>query len=279
MERRIDEILGGARAAGKTVLTPYLCAGFPDSESLEPMLAACEHAGCPLAILGFPHALAVFEGSDIAAGMRRALAAGMRLDAIFEQTRRAHAVGAISGKFGLVAAVSASMLARASEAGSEAGPGGFMRRAKSVGIDAVLAVDVPLEEIGPFRVAADEARVQLGMLVSAAASQPRMAEITKIANGFVLLVARASNAAANEFAGAVSRLRSVTQLPILVGMDAATVSHVRNVTAQADGVVVAGFLARRVADARGKQAGEVAGEFLRELASGLSPARSPGGAA
>jgi tryptophan synthase alpha chain len=275
VERRIDEILGGARAAGKTVLTPYLCAGFPDSESLEPMLAACEHAGCPLAILGFPHALPIFEGSDIAAGMRRALAAGMRLDAIFEQTRRARAVGAVSGKFGLVAAVSATVLARASEAGQI----GFMRRAKSVGIDAVLVVDVPLEEIGPFRVAADEAGVQLGMLVSAAASQPRMTEIAKIANGFVLLVARASNAAASEFAGAVARLRSVTQLPILAGMDAATVSHVRNVTAQADGVVVAGFLARRVADARGKQAGEVAGEYLRELASGLSPARSPGGAA
>ena len=275
MERRIDEILGGARDAGKTVLTPYLCAGYPDNEALEPMLGACEHAGCPLAILGVPHALAIVEGASLAAAMGQVLIRGVKLEALFEQVRRARAIGAISSRFALVASVSASMLMR----DPAAGPGAFMRRAKTAGFDAVLAIDVPLEEAGACRAAADEAGVQFPMLVSAATPQARLGEIAKVATGFVLLVIRAPGTQPSELAGTVARLRGVTPLPILVRMHAATPSHVRGATEHADGVVIAGALARRVSNAGGKQAGEAAGEFLRELAPGLVPAKPTGGAA
>lgn len=274
MERRIDEILGGARDAGKTVLTPYLCAGFPDNEAFEPMLAACGQAGCSLAIIGLAHRGAIVEGTQVAAAMASVVARGTTIDATLEQVRRARAVGAVSGKFGLVAAASASMMRR----DKEPGPGGFMSRAKAAGLDAVLAVDVPLEEAGPYRVAADEAGVQFPMLVSTTTPQPRMAEIAKVATGFLLLLSRAGGAAA-DLANAASRLSSVAQTPILIGWDIATAAQVRSATEHGDGVVVAGPLTRRVANATGKHAGELLGEYVRELSAGLSAARPTGGAA
>lgn len=278
MERRIDEILGGARDAGKTVQTPYLCAGYPDNEALEPMLAACEHAGCPIAILAMAHATTFSEGADVAAAMGQVLSRGVKIDAIFELTRRARAIGAISGRFGLVAAVSAALLHR----DRAAGPAGFMRRAKAAGFDGVLVVDVPLEEAGPYRVAADEAGVQFPMIVATSTPQPRVGEIAKVATGFLLLK-RVGRASAADLANAAARLRSVTQMPILVGSGATSPSHVRTATELGDGVVIAGALARCVAGASGKHAGEQAGALLRELAAGLaagsSASRSSGGAA
>lgn len=273
VERRIDEILGGARDAGKTVLTPYLCAGHPDNESLEPMLGACEHAGCPMAILGFPHAIAILEGADFALAMNQVIQRGTKVEAILEQVRRARAIGAMSSRFALVAAVSAAMLVR-----DPIGPVAFMRRAKATGFDGALVVDVPLEEAGPYRAAADDAGLQFPMLVSSASAPQRMADIAMIATGCAILVGRGSNTP-TDLPAAAARWRSATQLPLLVGMDAATTSHVRAATEHAHGVIVSGTLARRVAKTSGRQAGESTDAVLHEISAGLAPARTSGGAA
>lgn len=272
VERRIDEILGGARDAGRTVLTPYLCAGFPDNDAIEPMLGACEHAGCPMAIVGVPYVGAIFEGADVCGAMGRVLSRGFRLDGFLEQVRRARAIGAISGRFGLVAAVAAAVANRDRGAGLAE----FMRRTKAAGFDAVLMVDVPLEEVGAYRVAADGAGLQFPMVVSQAAPQPRLVEIAKTATGFVLLATRGGSP---DLGGTASRLRDAARLSVLMGVEAAKVSHVRSATEHCDGVIVAGALVRRVSGSSGKHAGELAGEYLRELAAGLGPAHSLGDAA
>ena len=276
MERRIDEILGGARAAGKTVLAPFLCAGFPETESLEPMLGVCERAGAPLAFLAMPHSPAILEGAETARALRETAHRGAALDAIFEQTRRARAVGAISGKFGLIISASASMVHRATDRSSNAaGPVAFMRRAKAAGFDGVLVPDAPVEEVGPFRVAADSVGLQLALAVAAAAPSARMGEIAKVATACVVGVART----AADMAPGCARFRQVSPLALLWGMEAATVAHVRSATEHGDGVIIAGALIRRVRGTSGRDAGARAEELLRELSAGLMPARVVGGAA
>jgi tryptophan synthase alpha chain len=72
----------------------------------------------------------------------------------------------------------------------------------------------------------------------------------------------------------VARVRGFTALPIAVGFGVSTAEHVSKVVEHADAAIIGSALVKRMreADERGEDAAAAAGEFVKNLSSGLSRA-------
>jgi tryptophan synthase alpha chain len=69
-------------------------------------------------------------------------------------------------------------------------------------------------------------------------------------------------------------VRGFTALPIAVGFGVSTAEHVSKVVEHADAAIIGSALVKRMreADERGEDAAAAAGEFVKNLSSGLSRA-------
>lgn len=217
------------------------------------ILRGLERGGAALAEVGFPYSDPIADGPTIAAAMHEALSRGTTVASVMEEVRVARAKGMVSGRFGLVAMASVSLVRRAGK--DAAGDSVFMARAKASGFDAVLLPDVPLEEAVPYRQAADRAGLTFPMLVSPTTPPARIAEIVGVATGFVYVLARTGitgeQADAPQVAGIAGRVRQATTLPIVCGFGISTPSHARAASAHVDGVIVGSAVVRRLAAAAG----------------------------
>ena len=155
----------------------------------------------------------------------------------------------------------------------------FADAAVAAGIDGLLTVDVPPEEVD--RVNRELKRVGMDNIFLIAPTTPdtRLHLITDQASGFIYYVSlRGVTGAANldidDVSDHVSRIRSCTALPVCVGFgikDAASAAAVARV---ADGVVVGSALVSLVADSIDKggdqsAAIEAATSLLRDIRSGI----------
>ena len=119
----------------------------------------------------------------------------------------------------------------------------FSSEAKKSGVDGVLIVDMPLEESEEFTQEAMKNELDLIRLVAPTTNKSRIEKICKSASGYIYYISLKGITGANtldedDVRTKVSRLRDLTELPIVIGFgikDHATTVSVRNL---ADGVVV-----------------------------------------
>lgn len=124
----------------------------------------------------------------------------------------------------------------------------FYNDLKRAGADSVLIADVPLEEIAPFAKAAKTAKIHQIFLVSEYTDSNRLKKIEKFAGGFLYAVSvlgitgarKKLNASTLNF---VRRLKTKTNLPIMVGFGISTREHIKALEkVGADGAIVGSFL-------------------------------------
>ena len=119
----------------------------------------------------------------------------------------------------------------------------FSSEAKKSGVDGVLIVDMPIEESEEFTQEAMKNELDLIRLVAPTTNKSRIEKICKSASGYIYYISLKGITGANtlneeDVRTKVSRLRDLTELPIVIGFgikDHATTVSVRNL---ADGVVV-----------------------------------------
>jgi tryptophan synthase alpha chain len=150
--------------------------------------------------------------------------------------------------------------------------------AKRVGIDAVLVTDLIPEEAQSWTETLLQHKLDPIFLVAPTTSDQRLAEIARQARGFIYAVSRAGvTGARDEMARdaevLVTRVRSVSDLPIAVGFGISTAEQVREVWRFADAAVVGSAIVREIEKLSGdpnliKQVGE----FTRSL---VGPKQSP----
>jgi tryptophan synthase alpha chain len=81
---RIDELFG---RKGKSVLSVYFTAGYPEIGDTAAVLTGLEKAGADLVEIGFPFSDPVADGPVIQASSHQALENGMNLDILFSQLK------------------------------------------------------------------------------------------------------------------------------------------------------------------------------------------------
>jgi tryptophan synthase alpha chain len=246
-------------AFDRPALVAYLTFGDPTPrESIDVLEAACRN-GADVLELGVPFSDPSADGPSIQRAMERALATGATLagalDAVAELRRRGIATPIVL--FGYYNPVFVM--------GVEA----FARRAAAAGVDAVLTVDVPIDELDELAAPLAKQRVDVIPLVAPTSTPERIARVAAFSPPFVYYISLVGvTGAAARSAVDPTRLdaiRSAARAPVAVGFGIRTPDDVRRfVAAGADGVVVGSALVERVAGGA-----DAVAELVAQLAGGL----------
>ncbi|MFT5482868.1 MAG: tryptophan synthase alpha chain, partial [Halieaceae bacterium] len=129
----------------------------------------------------------------------------------------------------------------------------FTKAAAVAGIDAVLTVDMPPEEVGEFGNMLAAVNIDNVLLVSLTTSHERMKHIVASARGFIYFVSLkgvtgAGNLDVSAVAKACAQLRDLSDLPIGVGFGIKDVNSAMAIGVEADAVVVGSALVDRMAN-------------------------------
>jgi len=231
------------RETGRTALVPYIVAGDPGLLYTVPMMHELVASGADIIELGVPFSDPMAEGPTIQLGHERALA---------------HAVGlrdvlSMVAEFRRDDSSTPVLLMGYTNPVEAMGYPEFAQAAKSAGVDAVLTVDMPPEEVSNFGELLANNDIDNVLLVAPTTSEERIQQIVKAARGFIYFVSLKGVTGAGHLdveavATDYARLRSHTDLPLAVGFGIKDVASATAVGAIADAVVVGSALVQRMAE-------------------------------
>jgi tryptophan synthase alpha chain len=261
---RLHEAFARRDAAGLPGLIPYVTAGFPHRDDTVALLQAAERAGCLAAEIGLPFSDPLADGPTIQRTSQRALENGMSVNLALEQVAQARAAG-VTLPLALMTYVNPVL---------SYGLERFAADAAAAGADALIVPDVPLEEAGQIRAAADAAGLALILLVAPTTPDARLAAACAHASGFVYCVSvtgitGARTEIAQEAMDLLSRVRRVTDLPRALGFGLSTHAHLQALRGHSEAAVVGSALLNAVAADAGDPAG-AAERFLRGMLGAAS---------
>jgi tryptophan synthase alpha chain len=150
----------------------------------------------------------------------------------------------------------------------------FAHSLADAGVRGAIIPDVPLEEMGDWAPAADEAGVETVLLAAPVTPDDRLAELCRLSRGFVygvnIMGVTGERASLGESAAVLAkRLKSVTDKPVIMGFGVSTPDQAVAAAAEADGVVVASALMRIVLDGGGPdQVAQLVGQMRDALDRG-----------
>src|SRR5262249_14877863 len=171
MTSRLDAVFDDAGRSGRRVLVAYLCMGFPSIDESIELAAAAVDAGADVLELGVPFSDPTADGPAIARASQRAIAAGGGLAATF---RAARALRETAPHAGLVVFGYYNPIFTYGEERVAA-------EAARAGVDALLVVDLPLEESRPRRAAAGAHGMGVVPLLAPTSHKERVAAVRSAA--------------------------------------------------------------------------------------------------
>jgi tryptophan synthase alpha chain len=259
---RLDDVF--AKKSGRAALVTYFCAGDPDPETTVEVAVAAAEEGADILELGMPFSDPAADGVAIQRASERALKNGMTLRKTLAVARAVRARSPIPiVLFGYYNPILAY------------GEDALCRDAAAAGIDALLVVDLPPEEIASLRTAANQAGLALVPLIAPTSSQPRIDLAASVADSFLYYVSLTgvTGAASANFAEAGKRAQQIkerTKKPVVIGFGVSSGKDVAQLARFADGVVVGSALVKAVERASDRaQAVANVRTLVRDLVSGL----------
>ena len=146
----------------------------------------------------------------------------------------------------------------------------FAERAATAGVDAVLAVDLPIDELAELRTRSPRAGVAVMPLVAPTSTPDRIARLAGFAPPFVYYISMTgvtgTRAAAAVDPVRLAQIRLAAGAPVAIGFGIRTAADARRFSPIADGVVVGSALVDRLAN--DGVAGVTA--LVRELAGAMA---------
>lgn len=252
---RLDDTFARCERERRPALVAYLCVGDPSLEESVALAMACVDAGADALELGTPFSDPTADGPAIARASQRALERGGGLAQTLEAARRIRARSDVPlvlfGYFNPI--VIRGELATLDEA-------------RDAGIDALLIVDLPIDEAKELAAHARDRGLGLVPLVAPTTSDERLTLTRDVARSYPVpfvynvsttgVTGGAATLADLEAAGARARaVRDAVGRPTVIGFGIDTPERARAAAAHADGVVVGSAIVRAIeggvtADAR-----------------------------
>lgn len=259
---------------GRKALVPYVVAGDPGLEVTVPLMHRMVAAGADVIELGVPFSDPMSEGPVIQLGHERALANGMTLRKVLAMVR----------EFRERDDATPVLLMGYANPVVRMGFAQFAEAAAAAGVDALLTVDIPPEEVAPLN--AELQRVDMDNILLVAPTTPaaRIKRITETASGFIYYVSLKGVTGAGhldvaDVAYHLGLIREHSTLPVAVGFGIRDAASARAVAAVADGVVVGSALVNVMAKAIEagadlEAAMEAVVSLLSEIRQGIDSATS-----
>ena len=269
---RISTVMAALQASKHTALIPYVTAGFPYPDITPALMHGMVAAGANVIELGVPFSDPSADGAVIQKAGDTALAAGIGLAQVLEMVR---VFRQDDTRTPVVLMGYANPVERYDQLhGGKPGASVLVRDAAAAGVDGMLIVDYPPEECVDF--AADLRRhdMDLIFLLAPTSTEKRMAQVAKVASGYVYYVSLkgVTGAGTLDTAGVeamVPRIRQHVKLPLGVGFgirDAVSACAVAKVS---DAVVIGSRILQLIDPLPREQVVPAAQAFLQEIRTAL----------
>jgi tryptophan synthase alpha chain len=261
---RISQLFERTRSQRRPALIAYLTVGDPEPSSTAGLVAALERGGADLIELGVPFSDPIADGPVIQRAADRALRAGTSLRKVLE-------IAAEIRQHSEIPLLLFTYLNPVVRYGIEK----LAADAANAGIDGCLLTDLSVEEADAYVAPLHASGLDTVFLAAPTSTDHRLELVAKYSTGFIYLVSRSGvtgerGSVGEAAADLVSRMRTITDLPLAVGFGISSPEQVAQVGAMADGVIVGSAVVRTI-EQSGKEADLEARleRFTRELAGGL----------
>lgn len=276
---RIAKRFAIAQEAGRAALIPYIAAGDPSPAATVPLMHALVKAGADILELGVPFSDPMADGPVIQRAAERAIAQGVGLRNVL----------AMVAEFRRQDADTPVVLMGYANPIERMGQAAFADAAQAAGVDGVLSVDYPPEEIDEFAGLLDARGIAPIFLLAPTSTEARIQAMAKVARGYVYYVSLkgvtgTGTVDTDDVARRLQDIRRHISIPLGVGFgirDADTASRIARV---ADAVVIGSKLIETmetaVKDASAAQQADLAvraaGDWLAGIRQALDGARKTG---
>jgi len=230
---RIAAAFARASQQKRAALIPYIAAGNPLPDTTVPLMHALVKAGADVIELGIPFSDPMADGPVIQRAAEHAIAQGIGLK---------HVLGMVA-EFRKQDQVTPIVLMGYANPIENMGQQAFAEQAEKVGVDGLLTVDYPPEEIDDFVGLLNQHHIAPIFLLAPTSTETRIRAVGKIARGYVYYVSLngVTGAGHLDTADVAMRLKGIRQhvaLPVGVGFGISDAKSAQSISLVADAVVI-----------------------------------------
>nr|WP_245544716.1 tryptophan synthase subunit alpha [Mobilicoccus pelagius] len=235
MSGAISEVFARTRAEGRGALVTYLPAGYPTVEGSLAAMRTLVEAGADIVEVGVPYSDPLMDGPVIQTAAHVGLAGGVRLSDTF---RAVHTIADAGG-----VAVPMTYWNPVLRYGMDR----FARDLAEAGGSGLITPDLTPDEAGEWLEVAAGHGIDPVFLVAPSSTDERLAMTCAACPGFVYVASTMGVTGARTSVGEgakvlVERARTVTDVPLAVGLGVSTADQAAEVASFADGVIVGSAL-------------------------------------
>jgi tryptophan synthase alpha chain len=218
---------------GRTALIPYVVAGDPSIDATPRLMHAMVRAGADVIELGVPFSDPMADGPVIQRAGERAIRRGVGLRQVLEMV----------AEFRRENQQTPVVLMGYANPIERMGPAVFAEAAAQAGVDGILVVDYPPEEIEEFASLLSQVQVDPIFLLAPTSTQERMQKIGRLARGYVYYVSLkgvtgAGNLDTDDVATRLTEIRRHVSIPVGVGFGIRDAESAQRLSKSADAVVI-----------------------------------------
>lgn len=261
----VSQRMNALRDRGQCALVPFITAGDPDLETTAKALRLLDANGADFIELGVPYSDPLADGPVIQAAATRALANGTKLEQVLDMVRT---VSPDLQSPIILFTYYNPILNRGLEK--------FFQTIAEAGVKGIVIPDLPLEEVGDVMAAANQAAVEVTLLVAPTSPMERIQAIAAQSQGFIYLVSVTGvtgmrTQMGNRAKELLSDLRGVTDKSIGVGFGISQPEQARQVMEWgADAVIVGSAFVKRLAEGTPEQGLKAIASFCQSLKAAIT---------
>ena len=277
---RIAATFAALKKEGRRALIPYVTAGFPFADITPELMHGMVEAGADVIELGVPFSDPMADGPVIQKAGEAALALGVGMKQVLAM------VAAFRQKDAATPVVLMGYANPVERYDLVHGKKAFIRDASAAGVDGLLVVDYPPEECEAFAADLKAAGIDLIFLLAPTSTSERMAQVARIASGYVYYVSLKGVTGAGhldtEAVGQmIPRIREHVSIPVGVGFGIRDARTAQAVGSAADAVVVGTRIIQLIDGQPREKVVPAVREFLAGIREALDalPAATPKNAA
>ena len=273
---RIAATFAKLKEEGRRALIPYVTAGFPYADITPELMHGMVAAGADVIELGVPFSDPMADGPVIQKAGEAALALGIGMAQVLAMVRT------FREKDDSTPVVLMGYANPVERYEQTHGQGAFIRDAAAAGVDGLLVVDYPPEECEAFAEALRAQGIDLIFLLAPTSTPERMAQVARIASGYVYYVSLKGVTGAGhldtEAVGQMlPRIREHVKIPVGVGFGIRDARTAQAIGSAADAVVIGSKIIQLIEGQPRENVVPPVAEFLSGIREALDalPAATP----
>lgn len=268
VKNRIETTFKNLAAQKRKALIPFVTAGFPFADITPELMHSMVAGGADVIELGVPFSDPSADGAVIQKAGDLALSFGIGMVQILAMVREFRQTNTTTP---VVLMGYANPIERYDQKHARDGvESAFVVDAAAAGVDGVLIVDYPPEECETFAANLRKHGMDLIFLLAPTSTDARMAQIGRLATGYVYYVSLKGVTGSGALdtaavAAAVPRIRQHVNTPVGVGFGIRDAASAKAVGAVSDAVIIGSKIIQLADGQPREQLGAIVGGFLRDI--------------